>query len=456
MSSLNAERPSPRELGDGNSQNLPSARARKSPLRVQFVITSLPVGGAETLLLSLIRRIDRQRFAPEVVCLKEPGALGDEIAREVPLHSNLLDSKWDVSVLFRLTSLYRQQATDAVVTIGAGDKMFWGRLAAWRAGVPVVCSALHSTGWPDGVGRLNRMLSSITDGFIACAHQHAEHLARQEGFPSDRVFMIPNGVDTERFRPNHALRGWLRQELSIPSDSPVVGIVAALRPEKNHLQLVEAAQEVLRQHPETHFLIVGEGPERAALEARIDELELRSHFHLLGNRSDTPRLLAGMDVFCLTSRNEANPVSILEALSCGVPVVSPDVGSISETVLPKKTGLLTKPLCADSTADAIIQLLDNPTIASGMGLTGRQLVRGDWSLDAMVTGYENLLATLYNAKAEETGRPPWQPDAQPVETPAAPRSDLPADAVGDTTAPSNPVVACFDSSDHFSHVPESK
>lgn len=174
------------------------AEPRTTPLNVSFIITSLPVGGAETLLVNLVRRLDKSLVQPQVLCLKEAGELGDAIASEVPLQSHLLSGKYDFRILPRLINVFRSQKTDAVVTVGAGDKMFWGRLAAKFAKVPVICSALHSTGWPDGVSRLNRMLTSITDGFIACAQNHAQHLVEREGFPKSKVFMIPNGVDTRR------------------------------------------------------------------------------------------------------------------------------------------------------------------------------------------------------------------------------------------------------------------
>jgi hypothetical protein len=90
----------------------------------------------------------------------------------------------------------RRREIDAIVTVGAGDKMFWGRLAARLAGVPVVAAALHSTGWPDVVGRLNRWLPPFTDAFIACAPTHGRYLIEQECFPAERVHVVPNGVDT--------------------------------------------------------------------------------------------------------------------------------------------------------------------------------------------------------------------------------------------------------------------
>lgn len=384
----------------------PLSSTRK--LNVKFIITSMPVGGAETLLVNLIRHMDRTAFSPEVICLKEAGELGIELAAEIPVYANLLLSKWDVSILPRLAYLLRRGKTDAVVTVGAGDKMFWGRLAAKLARVPVICSALHSTGWPDGVGRLNRWLTPLTDGFIAVAPPHAEYLTEQEKFPVERVFTIPNGVDINRFCPNHAERAWLRSELGIAGEAQVVGIVAALRPEKNHAQFIKAARDVLRHYPNTHFVIVGEGSERQSIEADLADCRHRSRFHLLGNRSDTERILAGLDLFCLTSRNEANPVSILEALSCCVPVVAPDVGSISQTVINGTTGILTKPLRWEETAAAMTSVLQDPARAARLGRAGRVLVRDYWSLQNMVQGYETLLTDIYNVKAELKGHAVWK------------------------------------------------
>ncbi len=390
--------------------------AEKKPFRVFFVLTSLPVGGAEMLLLDLIKGFDRQKIEASVVCLKDPGELGPTFAELVPVHSQLIRSKYDVGVLVRLWRLFRKSQADAVITVGAGDKMFWGRIAAKLAGVPVICSALHSTGWPDGVGRLNRLLTPITDGFIAVAQNHAVHLTKYERFPEDKVFTIPNGVDVERFMSDPSQRNGLRQSLGVSLDSHLVGIVAALRNEKNHVQFVQAGRQVLDRFPNTHFVIVGDGPERQTIETAIKQTGFESHFHLLGSRKDTEKILASLDVFCLTSHNEANPVSILEALSCGIPVVSPDVGSISETVQSDRTGILTKPGSADETAQAICRMLENPTWSASLGSCGRQLVASNWSRQSMVSGYQDLVETLYNRKL--SGGFVYQWDFEPVEVPA--------------------------------------
>ena len=180
-------------------RNLKSVTA--SPLKVMFIQTDMRIGGAEMLTANIIRRLDRNRFAPELCCLKERGTLGEMLAEEIPVHYGLLQSKFDLRIWPQLTRLLRRQGIDAVVTVGAGDKMFWGRLAARRVGVPVVLSALHSTGWPDGVGRLNRLLTPLTDSFIAVAASHGEFLAQNLGVSQSKVAVIPNGVDTQRFAP---------------------------------------------------------------------------------------------------------------------------------------------------------------------------------------------------------------------------------------------------------------
>jgi glycosyltransferase involved in cell wall biosynthesis len=384
-------------------RNKPPARkfaplADRGPLRVMFLNTSMPVGGAETLEVNLIRRLDRDRFSPEVCCLKEFGPLGEMLAQEVPGHEHLLRGKFDLRVLPRLTRLLKQRRIDAVVTVGAGDKMFWGRLAAWRAGVPVVLSALHSTGWPDGVGRLNRRLTRITDAFIGVADSHGIHLVEREGFPIDKVCVIPNGVDVDRFAIGDA-DDTVRRELKLERDAPVVGIVAALRPEKNHELFLRVASRVLKEIPAARFIIVGDGDLRSHLADYARDLGLNDVVRFLGNRNDVPQVLAALNVFLLTSRMEANPVSILEAFSAGKPVVAPRVGSLAESVAEGVSGYLTNPGDADEAAKRVVELLGDPSRARAMGEAGRQTVRDHWSLQRMVHGYEDLIVEVYERKS---------------------------------------------------------
>jgi glycosyltransferase involved in cell wall biosynthesis len=275
--------------------------------------------------------------------------------------------------------------------------MFWGRLAAWGAGVPIIVSAIHSTGWPDRIGRLNRLLTPLTDAFIGVAEGHGQYLIDEERFPGDRVHVIYNGVDSVRFQPRP--RGAaLLDELRIPHDAKIVGLVAVMRPEKNHELFLRAAAIVRKKAPGTYFLLIGSGPERARLERLAKDMELHDVVHFLGARSDVPDLLPLLDVFLLTSKIEASPVSILEAQACGVPVVATRVGSVAESVIDGQTGLLVPTDSPDDAASAVVRLLTAPEMARSIGSAARRFVADQRSLDSMVRGYEDLFERLYRRK----------------------------------------------------------
>ena len=371
----------------------------RGPLRVMFVITSMPVGGAETLLVELIRRVDRSGFLPELCCLKQLGPLGEMLAREIPAFSQLLAHRRDFRVLGRLKRLMRQRRIDAVVTVGTGDKMFWGRLAAWLAGVPVIASALHSTGVPDCVTLPNRLLAPLTDAFIAVAEPHARYLIAKEGCTAAKVRVIPNGVDVETFGPRPPSDS-LREEIGIEPGAPVAAILAALRPEKNHELFLRAAALVHKEIPEARFVIIGDGPRRAGLETLARELSLDASVRFLGTRADVPELLALADVMLLTSHMEANPVSILEAMAAEKPVVATRVGSVETAVLDGQTGYLVAPGAAEELAGRVVELLRDRPRAAAMGRAGRQHVLRHASVQHMVEGYQDLIAGIYAAKAK--------------------------------------------------------
>jgi glycosyltransferase involved in cell wall biosynthesis len=370
----------------------------RGPLRVMFVITNMPVGGMEVLLVDLIRRMDRDRCLPELCCLKYLDTLGETLAREIPAFTGLISKKYDVRVLWRLTQLIRKRRIDAVVTVGTGgDKMFWGRLAARLAGVPVICSALHSTGLPDRVEFSNRLLAPITDAFIGVAEPHGKYLAEHEGCPAGKICVIPNGVDVEKFHPRRKNSDLMR-EFRLENETPTVGIVAALRPEKNHELFLHAAVIIHEKMPEVKFSIVGDGPRRSDLEQLTTKLSLSDAVRFAGSRGDIPEMLSLMDVFLLTSHSEANPVSIMEAMACEKPVVATRVGSVPETVLDGRTGYLVPPGDAEQIAGRTLELLQDPQRAAAFGRAGREQIIAHWSVDRMVQGYEELLEGIYRNK----------------------------------------------------------
>jgi glycosyltransferase involved in cell wall biosynthesis len=270
----------------------------------------------------------------------------------------------------------------------------------------VILSALHSTGLPDHVEWPNRLLAPISDGFIGVAEAHGRSLTAAEGCPRDKVFVIPNGVDVERFQPRLPSES-LRAQLGLPAEAPVAGIVAALRPEKNHELFLRVAARVREVIPEAKFLVIGDGPRREMLQSLAGELNLGGAVLFLGTRADVPELLSLLDVHVLTSHMEASPVSILEAMACGKPNVAPRVGSIPETLIDGQHGLLVNPGDEEAFAARVVELLNGPLRAAALGNAARQRVLENYSLERMVEGYEELIERIYRAKcgpASKTSR----------------------------------------------------
>jgi glycosyltransferase involved in cell wall biosynthesis len=292
----------------------------------------------------------------------------------------------------------RQHRTDVVITVGTGgDRMFWGRLAAWLARVPVIISAVHSMPslhrleWP------NRLLARITDAFVAVSPRHRQELIEEDHYPAARLHVIPNGVDTDRFRVRPAERS-IRDALHLPAVAPVVGCVAIFRPEKNHARLLRVARRVLSEIPQVHFVVVGDGAERANIESMAAQTGLSERCRFTGRRSDVADLLTLFDVKLLTSNIETSPVSILEAMASGKPVVATRVGSVPDIVSEGVTGFLANPEDEEMLAARTSHLLRDRDLALRMGRAGRERVLRDHTTEHMVEGYERLITEMYERK----------------------------------------------------------
>ena len=245
----------------------------------------------------------------------------------------------------------------------------------------------------------------------------ANFLIDFEKFPSAKVRLVPNGVDTDRFVFNPTSRNQWRQRFSIPDNSPVCGIVAALRPEKNHELFIEVANRVGERLPDAHFLIVGEGQQRELMESLIAQKSCGDRIHMAGNSHDIPGALSAMDLFALTSHNEASPVSILEAMSISLPIVAPSVGSIDQAVIEGETGYLADAGDEDRFVELWTKLMSDRQLRSKFGERGRRHVLQYGSLESMTDGYTELVEELFQRKSP-TDTNSLQIQATPIPTAA--------------------------------------
>jgi glycosyltransferase involved in cell wall biosynthesis len=206
----------------------------------------------------------------------------------------------------------------------------------------------------------------------------------------DRVVVVRNGIDLRRF-DELAARA---PDGPVPEGGPVVAVVANLWPVKDHRTLIEAAARVQQRIPDVRFALVGDGPERGYLEARIAELGLSRAVHLLGTRYDVPAILAGAVAFCLPSRAEGLSNAIMEGMAAGLPVVATDAGGNAELVRHGTTGFVVPIGDAEAMARRLVDLLTDTGRAREMGLRGRAVAEEQLSLERKQAAYRDLYCRL--------------------------------------------------------------
>jgi len=209
-----------------------------------------------------------------------------------------------------------------------------------------------------------------------------EQLVRENGFAAARITSVPTGIDLARFVPMD--RGRCRAELAM-EDRPTVGIVATLRDWKGHDDLLDAWKLLGAEFPEWRLLVVGDGPQRARLEARVASEGLAGRVRFAGNQDNVPRWLNGFDLFTLPSfGDEGVPQAIMQAMACGLAVVATSVGAIEEAVQRDRTGLIVPPRNPRALAEALGRLMADPARRSAMGAAGRERALAHFGIDRML------------------------------------------------------------------------
>ncbi|MEW6747853.1 MAG: glycosyltransferase [Planctomycetota bacterium] len=363
---------------------------------ITFMASTLPVGGAETHLIALVRGLEDHGFDPSLVLLKDPGELGSRLVSEgrLPVLYGLKVHGLTPRFLRVLTRELRRRRPEALITLEHDDVMLAGRLVARFLHVPRVITIMHTTTRRSGsptVSRLFRLMKSYSDTYVATAQGHRHHLV-QQGLPAERVVVIENGVDTERFRPS-AREPSLWTRIGLPPGSRTIGMVAAFRPEKSHELVLHALATIRQRRPDAHLLLFGDGPLKATIEQAAHRLGVAPAVHWLGVRHDLERWLPQLDLAVLASspRVETLSFAMLESMACGRPVVVTDVGFLAEAVADGVNGRLIPAGSANGLAAAVIALLDDPEEADRMGQAARRTVEARYSLGKMLERYAALL-----------------------------------------------------------------
>lgn len=365
--------------------------------RVAVVVSSLTIGGAEQLLLELLRHINRQRFDLHIFFLREPGILGKEILQlGFPVSTRIIRSKFDLFGIFRLAKLLKENKIDVVFLINHLNTLFFGVLAAKLSGVRACINWENETFKKYPFHKLTmlgrRILHLGIDYVVAAAKGHGDYIAVEEKIPHSKIRVIYNGVDPLRFQ-SHLSPEEARGRLGIPPGNPVISIVAALRPDKAHHVFLQAARMVIDTLPEAHFLVIGDGPQMPSLKTLAIDLNLEKQVHFLGFQRQLGDIFAAVDIDCLSSypQQECLSVAAIEAMSAGIPIVCTDVGFMHEIVIPNETGFLVPVDDPAAMAEKLILLLQNPELQKQMSRRARQMVHDSLSSDQMARAFEGLM-----------------------------------------------------------------
>lgn len=354
------------------------------------------MGGAERTVASLAQGLDKKRFNPIICCLNEKGSLAEGLEK-VGIDVIALNKrgKFDFSVVNRLADIMKVHSVQIVHTHLWGANL-WGRIAAKKAKVPVVIAHEH------GIELYRGFVHALCDKFL---YQNTSALlfvseASQKLFLSKvkvnpaKCRVIYNGVDTTRFR---LLPRTKAKDLTLVS-------VGRMVKEKGFEYLLKAMVAVGTSRPRATLTLVGDGPQYTRLTQIKDALNLNGRVVFLGTQDTISEILSQADIFVLPSIKEAVPLSILEAMASGLPVIATDVGGVKEVVIHNQTGIIVQPKQPQELAHAILTLMNNETKRKSMAAQGRLRIERYFSqekfLDTVEKLYEELLHQTHPTAGE--------------------------------------------------------
>ena len=370
-------------------------RSTSDKIRIAFVLWTLEgMGGSEHVVFDIVRKLDKDRFYILVISFKEGPVrhIYEKLGVKVEVVSK--KRKYDFLFIQQLRNILKNEGIQ-LVNAHHFSPLLYSFLATRMTVIKLIYTE-HSVWQYREMGTFKRILSNFllwnTDAVVAISNQLLQYYYDNTFVSKGKIQVIINGIDLVRFKCADCTM--LKMELGFKQDDILIGMIANLRPEKNHKVLISAFSKLSESLTDSHLLLVGLDCMDGEIHRYATDMGGAGRIHFLGPREDVPDLLNILDVFCLPSVHEGLPLTILEAMACGVPVVGSDVLGINEVVTDNVNGLLFSSGDETMLADKIKMIIRSDLLRTRLHRAGLAYVKENYCLDCKIREYECLFHTL--------------------------------------------------------------
>ena len=374
----------------------PVTKDSGSAVRILHITFNMGIGGTEQVIRQLVCSLPAHRFSNTILCIDgQVGEIGQQVrAQGVNVMSVKRSPGLDFNLVRAIRKIIRETGAD-LVHCHQYTPWVYGWLGSRGTKARVVFTE-HGRFHPDRFRfkamLINPVMALATNAIVAISDATRSALSRYEFIPKSRIRVIYNGISG--FNRTSCSADSVRQELDISADHFVIGTVARLDPIKNQEMMLIALPHILKHCPDICLMIVGDGPDRGKLERRAIELGVQKNVRFTGFRPHPADYLAAMDLFLLTSHTEGTSMTLLEAMSLGVPSVVTAVGGNPEIVQQDKTGILIPAGDSKALAASVVRLYREPVELQAMRVRCERLFSERFSIKPMILEYQNLYSRV--------------------------------------------------------------
>lgn len=360
-------------------------------------------GGAEEVLLTLLKRLDRELFDVSLICPPELAALlRNDLPGDVDVLEVYFEHATQLVAASKIASYLRRRRIDILSSHQFCASMLASPLAK-IAGVPLTIETPHirelwRTTWPKSSFAIDRLAGRFVDFYIAVSESNAQFLLEKKGLPKDKIRVIQNGTDLSRFNPSHTAPRDMRKSLGFDESDPVIVLIGRLEAQKGHAVLLEALPPVRQKFLNLRVVFVGDGSLRDKLEQQVRTLGLQDCARFVGVQSNVTDWLALANFCALPSFYEGLPLVAIESLAAGRTMVASAVDGTPEVIVDRKTGLLVPPGDPSALSKAIVQLLSEPALCRELSAAGRAWVMERFDLNRQILETQHLYLEGYEKK----------------------------------------------------------